>query len=377
MIFIIAAIAFSAFWFFFNQQIIGALRLLRIGELHLIGLFTDTIKIMPTNSAQPAQPYPVRKTLAWLQDSRASTLNWDQLTQISRTIVIQYLRIPCAVLLFMMGGIALFRAPNTRFRKTYDLDAMILAQGNDWKYTLPIIKFDPSKSEQRTPGAPVQRVLPSFSEALSPEEWLAWARVPVENGKPDRDAMRRAFVKQLGPRWQGPQKLPLHLQALFAAFALKGARKREEADKFLAEISEQWDPKKGLQLTLKQKSRIRGILNDPKIGGVATKIANHHGYTVPALVRVLLWCRMQGGVLAAAQFLWLRAEDRAVWYPLNNTGRRSFHSEAGGAMAHYLAEISLNRMLPMPKVDAAIAAVEDYMEETHVAIPPLQGKKSA
>ena len=84
-------------------------------------------------------------------------------------------------------------------------------------------------------GQQVPDKLPLFAEALSPEEWLSWNRIPVANGIPDRDATRRAFIQQLGPRWNGIDALPPYMQALFAAFALKGAQKREESDDLLGQ----------------------------------------------------------------------------------------------------------------------------------------------
>jgi intracellular multiplication protein IcmP len=80
-----------------------------------------------------------------------------------------------------------------------------------------------------------------------------------------------------------------------------------------------------------------------------------------------------GGVLAPAQFLWLRAEDRNLWYPLNNLGRRSFHAEGAGAMAHYLAEQAADKPLPIPRIDTAIVTLNQYLAANAVSIPPREG----
>ena len=68
------------------------------------------------------------------------------------------------------------------------------------------------------------------------------------------------------------------------------------------------------------------------------------------MVRALWYARSEGGVLAPAQFLWLRGHDRALWYPLNNLGRKSFHIEAMGAMCQYKAEKRVSRPIPKGEI---------------------------
>jgi intracellular multiplication protein IcmP len=83
-----------------------------------------------------------------------------------------------------------------------------------------------------------------------------------------------------------------------------------------------------------------------------------------------------GGVLAPAQFLWLRGVDRNLWYALNNLGRRSFHSEGMGAMAHFMAEQAAKKPLPIPRVDTAIITLNQFLsdpEKRSIPIPPREG----
>ena len=78
-------------------------------------------------------------------------------------------------------------------------------------------------------------------------------------------------------------------------------------------------------------------------------------------MRALATARDEGGVLAPAQFVWLRAYNRALWYPMNNLGRQSFHMEALGAMSHYRAEKITQRPVPVPKLGDAIETIVEYM----------------
>jgi intracellular multiplication protein IcmP len=87
-------------------------------------------------------------------------------------------------------------------------------------------------------------------------------------------------------------------------------------------------------------------------------------------MRALTTAREEGGVLAPAQFVWLRAHDRTLWYPLNNLGRQSLHMEAIGAMAHYKAEKLVSRPIPRPKVEDAVKSTKEYIESTKARTLP-------
>jgi intracellular multiplication protein IcmP len=93
------------------------------------------------------------------------------------------------------------------------------------------------------------------------------------------------------------------------------------------------------------------------------------------MIRALLTAREEGGVLAPAQFVWLRGYDRALWYPLNNLGRQAYHMEAAGAMAHFKAERLTRRPIPKPKLDGALRTLSDLMRSSRArAIPQVDYK---
>ncbi len=372
VILVLAAIGW-VIWHFFHTQIIDSIRLVRIAELHIVKLFAHDV-VMPGGTRTTPQ-----ELIVWLQGSNGQNLSWGQIAAISATVVPQFFHWPAVGLLALFGVLSYKFSSGHQLTSIYTLEDLIVAQSKSWPIITPIVRFNPATAVQRALGQPVPDTLPMFAEALSPEEWLAFNQIAVQDKQIDRDAAARAFVKQLGVRWQGADKLPLHLQALYAAFALKGARKRDDADQLLSEIADCWTPKRGLKLTSPLKSKIRRILRDPKTGGELAKIASKHAFVVTAMIDCVIWCRAQGGVLAPAAFLWLRAQDRPLWYALNNSGRRTFHAEAAGATAHFYAERMLKRALPMPKVESAVNALQDYMDESEMELPSLHrsGKPAA
>jgi hypothetical protein len=83
-----------------------------------------------------------------------------------------------------------------------------------------------------------------------------------------------------------------------------------------------------------------------------------------------------GGVLASAQFLWLRGVDRELWYACNNLGRRTFHSEGAGALAHFMAEDAAGKALPIPRLETALIALNQYLAANQPQIPPHADDKA-
>jgi intracellular multiplication protein IcmP len=285
-----------------------------------------------------------------------------------------YYRWPMILVLAAVGCHILLFSPNNKFLTKHTLETLIQTQAKMWPIISPITKFNPSKTG-RIMGEMVPDKLPMFAEALSPEEWVSWHRIPVVNGIPDRDAARRAFVKQLGPRWNGLDTLPLHMRALFAAFALRGTQKREESEDLLGRLALAWSPEKGFRPDGNLVAEINKIIKDPELGGKAAPVADQYAWRTTALLGVLKWARAMGGVLAPAQFLWVRAEDRSLWYPLNNLGRRSFHSEGAGAMAHFMAEEAAKKPLPIPRIDTAYVTLNAYLsdgDKKSIPIPPRE-----
>jgi intracellular multiplication protein IcmP len=181
----------------------------------------------------------------------------------------------------------------------------------------------------------------------------------------------------LGKRWQGPLKLSWPAQSLYAACALRHARKRKDSEDLLDQLSLSWSPESGLKLTLKLKNRIRQIIKDPKLGGALQKYTDKHAFETTAMLRALSRARQEGGVLAPASFLWLRAADRALWYPMNNLGRKSYHAEAVGALVHYTNELIAGQKIPAPRFDETIKGIEAYLSGPGAGPIPELKKVSA
>ena len=403
LIIILMVVAFGALgWYFFRAEILEAQRWIRMVEIWLVAPFDSRVpdcfnwlRTAPIGTPPPRGSYVVpsveayKAALSCFREQNPQALGnarafeYYNITPVSlgaiSAMITHYLRWPVAIMCILMGIYAVFFSVRNKFKTRHNMESFIRTQATMWPVLSPIVNFNPSKSSARAPGTMVPDKTPPFAEAFSPEEWLSFHRVPVVNGIPDAEAVRRALVLQLGPRWRGLADLPPHTLALFAAFALKGVQQREASDEFLGKLATCWSLKDGFQLTPQLLAEVKRIVNDPDIGGRALEVANNHAYRTTALLGVLKWARFMGGVLAPAQFLWLRAQERSLWYPLNNLGRRSFLTEGAGAMAHYMAEAAAQKPLQVPRVDTAHKAMQKYVSDnsrTTVVVPPREAPKS-
>lgn len=361
------------FWHFKGEEVKDSIRWLRVFQLWCVSWFIDDDRYMvPWGSTF----LNFEKWYEFSYTTPKEGLNGDSMNQIS-TLAMYPLRFVWTGLLLLMGFWALFKGPKTQHRKKLDINMLIRHQAQVFPTISPFVTFNPSALPPRPPGAPVPADLPPFAEALGPEEWLAYNDVPVPDGKVDPEAAGRAFAAQLGDPWRGAMHLAPHRQVLLAAFCLKSVRKRAEADSLLGRLAASWSYERGLNIPSALLREARKILRNRDLAGNILSLCNQHAYENTALLRGLATAREEGGVLAPAQFVWLRAHDRVLWYPLNNLGRQAFHIEALGAICHYKAEKITSRPIPRPKIEDAVTAITDYMSSGKARpIPPLDYSRS-
>ena len=99
----------------------------------------------------------------------------------------------------------------------------------------------------------------------------------------------------------------------------------------------------------------------------ARGVASGHGYTTPAMMELLVRARRRAGVLAPAQFAWLKLVDRRLWYALHSLGYETdgfghyLHPnprvEAMGARDHWAAERAVGGPVIEPSLGQALEAL--------------------
>ncbi|MEC8882705.1 MAG: type IVB secretion system coupling complex protein DotM/IcmP [Pseudomonadota bacterium] len=187
--------------------------------------------------------------------------------------------------------------------------------------------------------------------------------VSIVSGKPvakvNHARAHQQFVTQMGPKWEGNlQNFPPYIIALFAIFAAKANHDTKGAASLLRQIAES---SYGLNKNL-NFSGSYGLLGKHIKAMKVARAVSAHAFLLPAMASMLEAAR-DDGVIATAEFLWLKGQDRRLWYMLNCVGRQVAFAEVSGPFAHWKVEKRLRRPLKTPMLDEAIAALEEGVSE--------------
>lgn len=311
---------------------------------------------------------------------------------------------------------------NTRvdmlYRKGHSLEGMITVQSETWLTTRMARSINPLKKPEfdilklaaqvqkriaktdtatgAVPGLAIALRPASWNRGLRPQEWLVSGAlaydatrhrslVEISDVADPREfefrhqwtgltiqGLSELLAEQLRSPWQGASELLPHQKALYAVFALfynydvKGGNRLLEDLGALAGVA---DGKGGQMDTLIRgeaalMAQIEKVCTG-KAGSNLGKIASQHAWVESAFPRLLREARAGRGVLPSPAFLWLKGEDRTMWYILNGVGTDANMVECAGAMAHSKAEIQIGKPLRRPAMyQAARSLIEDYFDMT-------------
>lgn len=254
-----------------------------------------------------------------------------------------------AVLLYL-------KSPKERFVKSYTMKSLAQQEQTLWPEISPVVNLDLVKGDI-TQGP--------WAVNMTEREFVRRHKL-IENDVLNESATRDILVWQLGPRWAGPARLPVHARAIFAILATKIAGKSDESLRQARKLAASMAAGKP------DYSWVSNAILAYGSHPLVTKVISRHAYVFTVMASMLQVARATGGVEASSLFIWLRPIDRRLWYTLNSTGRYSFCIEAAGIMAHWLAEKEIGMKIVPPMIDEAVtglkAALEEYSEEDKEAM---------
>ena len=307
LIVIIVGLCVGAYllWDAYHAQISTAVMAVMHHEIVFIDRFTDRYTLADRQMAQT--------------DPSGVTLR--DLYGILHTVGM-FFRIPATALVGVLAVICVVRAAPSRFKRQFDLDGLIREQAR----MSPVIA--PFVVRHLGVVAPPNGVPRPADYALTPQEWIRCYAQDAQ-GRFNRARAETALVTQLGARWIGPAAAPPVARLLFVVFALHLAERRDDAMALLViaakdlpqpEEDAPAGPERSLELPAAIVEQADAALADPGEFAEAKMIAGRHAYTAAALMALLNAARVRAGVLAPAQFAWLKLVDRALWYALHSLG---------------------------------------------------------
>lgn len=344
-IFFVAALATVIY--VFRYQLSWFLIQLKYVEISLVSLFlSGTV--------------PIVKTLGGMSPA---SLSVDK-AQIILTLVGDYVRYPMCGLLVILAAVLLYGHPTLRFKHVYTMKTLYEQEKFNWPQIMPVEKVNLIKE-------PIDKG--PWAMTMTPMQFAKRYRLLYEErevgAKPQigehrerisvgllRSEAHQVFALQLGANWQGVERLPMHAKALFAVFACRANRDQDGAKLILDTIA------RSSSAGSLDFSGVESILNKHKDTVLVKRVTEKHGFVLTVMASMLDLAR-QDGVLASADFLWLKVVDRTLWLMLNAVGRQTPPAEVSGAFAHWLAEKKLGRRISVPMVEEAVKALELALKE--------------
>lgn len=333
-------------WYFARVPILKFMFNVKLAEIYAMSFFTDSL-------------IPARKAILQYYND-PSVLAFQQVQEIFSYIG-NVARYPIAAILGILSLVVFFKHPLLTFKTVYTMEKLRKSEKDIWPQINPTLNLDLvntdifelawAMSDNPMEFAKKYRLIEELPVPIDP--FLAKRGLIEIQIIPDR--ARAVFIKQMGPVLDDLNQLPIHTKALFAIFAahavndLKGAN---ELKLNIARSSANGKPDfKGAQALLKKHYNTKPI----------AKIFSQHAYVYTMMISMLEYARTNG-VLATADFLWLKPIDRPLWYILNSTGRHTPFCEVGGPFAHWKAEKAMKRKVVRPMVDQAIKALNEAVK---------------
>jgi intracellular multiplication protein IcmP len=305
---------------------------------------------------------------AQLLATNPATVKFPQLLRLAREVG-RFFLLPSIGVVLALAAVCASRAGAKRFSRPLDLEALMREQLRSFRTPsafvrrrLGLVDIDPGKPR------PADR-------ALTRAEWIErWAT--DDKGSFIEAAARAELTRQLGSAMRDPAKAPPHVRCILAVFALHRARRQDQAQRYLGDLSSalgltgkegRTGPDRALAFPVALVERADQWLGERALRSPLVETISAHGFATTATMSALLAAREQGGVLPPAEFGFLKLVDRRLWYALHSLGFPAdmfdplLHPtplvEAIGARDHWAAERIAGAPLRVAAIENALAAV--------------------
>ncbi|MFG6083435.1 hypothetical protein ACEUZ9_004695 [Paracoccus litorisediminis] len=305
-----------------------------------------------------------------------------------------------------------------KYRTRHSLESMIWVQSEMWLSSRLARYVNPLKGKEitarRLAEAAAKKVVSvtaaseamprghlsispgTWNRALRPEEWLVASGLTFNPSRyaelgsgegivRERDyefreqwlslnleSLSEVLSEQLRQPWLGPEKLRPSHRAAYAIMAMFYDYDIDGGNRLVNDIGALSDVTKGkryaLDAALLGERGMMARIDKTCTGSAGRKLgllAKNSAWVESAFPVMLAAARKDRGVLPPAAFLWMKSQDRLMWYIMNNVGNEAVCIEAAGALAHARAEQQIGRKMRRPAVyQASRALLEDYLDMT-------------
>lgn len=298
-------------------------------------------------------------------------------------------------------------------RTVFSLDSFALRMSRCVPQLLPVVYVNPQHQLDLDQGT--WRMSPKIFDYMKSNDCLRFD----EN---DRFSLKerettQLLIKQLGDRWTGFDNLPINhfriaaislpmvvspatgkpkTDALIEMFCVGFSSKPHfdtELKRFIkmavsprtylkkgwfgklsacySEVLDSRGEKKRQESHLRKADKIaRQYVKEYKDHPKVVQILSKHAYQVTSVCGLIEGAWL-GGAMPSCNCLWLKPMDRNLFYAFNNLGRDVSWIEVTGFWSHYLTEQKVGFPFPYPKVQAGVAGIDDYFENSFYTYDPI------
>lgn len=271
-------------------------------------------------------------------------------------LVGEWLRYPVILILAVFAYYLKFKHPGNQFRRTFTMKRLCSTEVEMWPFITPIMDENLVKIPlDQGPWAMAKQPLDFCKEnkilrtGQDKDGRMTW--------EVNANEAEGIFSQQLGPMWNGLERQPIYIQALVIIFVSKLQRDNKTSCRFIRQIAA--SANKGGRLDM---TGIKELVPQFAKSKPICWLESRHAYRTTLLASLLEMARSEG-VLATAEFLWLKPVDRCLWYMLNSVGRQTAPVEVAGAFAHWKTELKVHRSLRTPAVTSAAKALKESVAQ--------------
>lgn len=317
-------------------------------------VWTDFTHLLPWLHLPTLNAKEMADMREYMVTTSAEYVRFDAFTAINEEMG-NWTRFPAMIILGFLAVFIYFRHTSHRFQKEYSMDQLKKQESQNWPQITPALSLDLLKEDLDIGPWAMAKVPLDFCKehdmlyiGEGEDNKLVWKLKP--------EPAYRIFALQVGAPWHGMQGLPIHIKALIVIFLARALRQRDIANRFLKQIAASAAHGKldftGIEEQLEKYQDAKPI----------KWLEKRHAYTGSLLASLLEMARIDG-VLASAEFLWLKPVDRKIWYMLNSVGRQTAVAEVAGLFAHWHAEKKLKRPLKNPMVKEAVHGLDEEVQK--------------
>jgi len=361
MLWIIAAFfaAIGAIWYSFKQYIVYGYFQIKVWELDFVSVLLHAMGIHRLDTELQSLHWTMG---TFLSPMAAGNATFQDVVNLGQAVG-EYLKFPFAALIGILALLVYVGHSTRVFKRIYSMKDLVNLEKNNWPQITPVANLDLMKEDiDKGPWAMGMTPMQFCKRYKLLEEFK---RVGEGIARKDRNKIEvtlkrgpatRIFSIQLGPVWQGTNRLPPYARALFAVFAARLNADSKAAAEILRRLAISSVSKK-LDYT-----GVDELLKKHESSKLVQKRINSHAYMLTVMAAMLEGAR-EDGVQASADFLWLKPLDRRMWYMLNTVGRQTPFVEVAGPFAHWVAEKEMGKRILVPMVEEATNALEIVLKE--------------